>query len=147
MKRILLCTDGGEQTDRAELRALELARKYDALLVGLYVVDSLLDNFTNDIVEMNYMDSRDHLERALREEGGKALIALTHICEADGVRFEPKMRYGDPEEEILKEIEEGHYDIFILGARLLKGWRRRMESSNLPAKMLMNAPIPVLFVR
>ncbi|MEN6440961.1 MAG: universal stress protein [Syntrophobacter sp.] len=147
MKRILLCTDGEEQTERAERRALDLARRYDALLVGLYVVNPFPGKFTDEVYAVNRQESRDHPDRALREEGGKALMALTHACDADGVRFEPKMRYGDPEEEILKEIEEGNYDILILGARLLKGWRRRTGSSNLPRKMLMNAPIPILFVR
>ena len=147
MKRILFCTDGEEHTAKAEEMAFSLARKYNAVLAGLYVVDSFLKKFTNEIYAVNREECRLHLDRQLLGEGERALGALAERGRAEEVLFEAKIRYGSPEEEILKEIDEGAYDILIMGARLLKGWRQRMESVNLPKKMFSQAPIPVLFVR
>jgi nucleotide-binding universal stress UspA family protein len=147
VKRILLCTDGEEQTRRAEDMAFTLARQFNALLIGLYVVDPFLKKFTNEIYAVNRDECRDHLDRQLREQGESALKVLEERSKSEGVGFEWKLRYGSPEEEILKEIDEGSYDILIMGARLLKGWRQRMESVNLPKKVFSSAPIPVLFVR
>jgi len=147
MKRILLCTDGEEQTARAERTALDLALQNGALLVGLYVVDPFLKKFTHEIYAINRDACRDHLDRLLREQGEKALEALANKAEAEGIRFESRMRYGSPEEEILKEIDEQSYDLLVMGSKLLKGWRQRMESVNLPRRVFMNAPISLLFVR
>jgi len=127
--------------------AFSLASKYNAVLVGLYVVDPFLKKFTNEIYAVNRDACREHLDRKLLEEGEKALGGLAERSRAEGALFEAKIRYGSPEEEILKEIDEGAYDILIMGARLLKGWRQRLESVNLPKKMFSDAPIPVLFVR
>ncbi len=147
MKRILLCTDGEEHTRKAEDMALSLAGCYGALLVGLYVVDPFLKKFTDEIYAVNREECRGHLDRQLREEGERALSALRERSEAEGVNFNSKMRYGPPEKEILKEIAEEAYDIVIMGSKLLKGWRQRWESVNLPKKIFASAPIPVLFVR
>ncbi|MFP5213223.1 MAG: universal stress protein [Acidobacteriota bacterium] len=147
MKKVLLCTDGEEQTRGAEEMALDLAERFGAVLVGLYVVDPFLKKFTNEIYAVNRDECRAHLDRQLREQGETALAAMIERSKTRGVRFESKIRCGEPEKEILGEIEEGGYDILIMGAKLLKGWRQRMESVNLPRKVFASAPIPVLFVR
>jgi nucleotide-binding universal stress UspA family protein len=147
VKRILFCTDGEEHTAKAEDMAFDLACKYNAVLVGLYVLDPFLKKFTNEIYAINREACREHLDRQLLAEGEKALGELAERSRTKGTLFEAKIRYGSPEEEILKEIDQGAYDILIMGARLLKGWRQRLESVNLPRKILAVAPIPVLFVR
>ena len=147
MQTILLCTDGEEHTRKAEDLALSLAKKFQAQLVGLFVVDPFLQKFTHEIYAVGREACRNHIERALREQGGKALEALGEKCRAGGVKFEAKIRCGPPEEEILAEVAEGGYDLLIMGSRLLKTWRERWESVNLPQKIFSQAPIPLLFVR
>lgn len=147
MKKILLCTDGEEHTRKAEKMALSLARQYGATLIGLYVVDPFLKKFTNEIYAVNRDECRDHLDRMLREQGEGAMNSLIERSRSEGVEFRSKIRYGSPEEEILQEAAEGSYDILIMGSKLLKGWRQRMESVNLPRKIFAAAPIPVLFAR
>ncbi len=147
MQTILLCTDGEEHTRKAEDLALSLAGRFQARLVGLFVVDPFLQKFTHEIYAVGREACREHLDRALREEGDKALDALGEKCRAAGIKFEAKIRCGPPEEEILAEIREHRYDLLIMGARLLKTWRERWESVNLPQKIFSQAPIPVLFVR
>ena len=147
MRTILLCTDGEEQTRKAEDLALSLAKQFQARLVGLFVVDPFLQKFTHEIYAVGREACREHIDRALREQGGKALEALGEKCRAAGIEFEAKIRCGPPDEEILGEIAGRGYDLLIMGSRLLKTWRERWESVNLPQKIFSQAPIPVLFVR
>lgn len=147
MQRILLCTDGEEHTRAAEDLALQLAKQFRATLVGLYVLDPFLKKFTHEIYAVNREACREYLDRALTEEGNRALEALRARSAAAGVAFEAKRRCGPPEEEILQEVQEGAYDLLVMGARLLKTWRERWESVNLPQKIFLKAPIPMLFVR
>jgi nucleotide-binding universal stress UspA family protein len=147
VKRILLCTDGEEQTRKAEEYAFMLAEQSGALIVGLYVVDPFLKKFTDEIYAVNRDECRDHLDKSLLDQGRLALESLSTRSKVIGVSFNSKIRYGDPAEEILKELAEGDYDILIMGAKLLKGWKQRFESVNLPKKIFKEAPLPVLFVR
>jgi nucleotide-binding universal stress UspA family protein len=147
VKKLLICTDGEELAHRAEDQALHLAQRFAAHLVGLYVVDPFLQKFTFEIYAINREACREHLEKQLRQEGEKALAALQAKCAAAGVAFAAKLRYGHPEEEILREIQEGGYDLVIMGAKLLQTWRERLESVNLARKIFQLAPIPMLFVR
>lgn len=147
MQTLLLCTDGEEYTRKAEDLAFRLARQFQARLVGLFVVDPFLQKFTHEIYAVGREACREHIDRALREQGGKALEALRERSKAESIIFEAKIRCGPPEEEILAEINEGGYDLLIMGARLLKTWRERWESVNLPQKIFSQSPIPMLFVR
>ncbi len=147
LDKILLCTDGEEHTRKAEDHALHLARSLHADLVGLYVVDPFLKKFTNEIYAVNREACRDHLDRQLVEQGRQALESLERRAAEAGVRFTALVRHGPPEDEILKEIEEGGHGLVVMGSRVLKGWRQRLESVNLPRKIFSSAPVPVLFVR
>jgi nucleotide-binding universal stress UspA family protein len=104
---LLLCTDGEEYTRKAEDLALRLAGQLQARLVGLYVVDPFLQKYTHEIYAVGREACREHIDQALREQGGKALEALRERSKAAGVKFEAKIRCGPPEEEILAEIKEG----------------------------------------
>jgi nucleotide-binding universal stress UspA family protein len=147
MQNLLLCTDGEESTRKAEDLAFRLAGQFRAHLVGLFVVDPFLQKFTSEIYAVGREACREHIDRALREQGGKALEILRERSQAEGLKFEAKIRCGPPEEEILAEIREGRYDLLIMGAKLLKTWRERWESVNLPQKIFSQSPIPMLFVR
>lgn len=147
MQKILLCTDGEEHTRKAEDVALQMARQFNARVVGLYVLDPFLKKFTHEIYAVNREACREHLDKHLQQEGEQALQALQEKSAAAGVQVETKMRSGPPEEEILAEIQEGGYDLLVMGAKLLTTWRERWESVNLPKKLFLQAPLPMLFVR
>lgn len=147
MQKILICTDGEDHTQAAENMALLMAKQFQATLVGLYVIDPFLKKFTHEIYAVNREACRDHLDRLLHQEGSQALKALQEKCAGEEVAFQGKMRHGPPEDEILLEVQEQDYDLLIMGAKLLKTWRERWESVNLPKKIFLQVPIPMLFVR
>lgn len=146
-KKILVCTDGEEHTARAEEYAITLAEQFGAEIVCLFIVNPFLKRYTNEIYAVSRNECREHLDRALQKEGEDALKKFTGKTDAKGITPAIIMRYGDPEQEILDEIEKGGYDLIIMGAKLLKGWKEQFESFNLPEKIFKKSPISMLFVR
>ncbi len=147
ISNILICTDGEEHSAIAEDYALTLSKKFNAALTGLYVVDPFLKKFTNEIYAINRDECREHLDKSLKNEGQTALNNLALKAESENIDITIKMRYGDPEEEILSEMKDVKYDIVLMGGKLLKGWKERFESFNLSERVFKKSPLPVLIVR
>ncbi len=53
-------------------------------------------------------------DRALREQAGKALTARCAALEKQGIAVRRVIRSGEPDDEILKEIDEGDYDLVAM---------------------------------
>ncbi|MCX8030841.1 MAG: universal stress protein [Thermodesulfovibrionales bacterium] len=147
LSKILVCVDGEEHTFKAEEYAITIAKKFNAELVGLHVVNPFLKKFTHEIYAINRDECRDHLDRSLKEEGEIALINFSNKSKEEGIPVVIKMRYGDPEEEILNEMRDVNYDIVVMGGKILKGWKERFESFNLSERVLRKSPLPILIVR
>lgn len=148
LHKILLCTDGDEQAVKAEDFALSIAKSTGALICSLYVVNPFLKKFADEIYAVGRDEYRDYIDRTLHDEGNKVLKEFQEkaACNQE-VKVIPKMRYGSPEEEILQEMEEGSYDLVVIGSKLLCSWRERFESYNLPEKVFKKTQRPVVFVR
>ncbi len=145
--KILLCTDGEEQAVKAEDFAVGIAKSTGALIYSLYVVNPLLKKFADEIYAVGRDEYRDYIDRTLHDEGNKVLKEFQEKACDQEVQVISKMRYGSPEEEILQEMEEGGYDLVVIGSKLLASWRARFESYNLPEKLFKKAQTPVVFVR
>ena len=145
--KILLCTDGDEQAVKAEDFAVGIAKSTGALICSLYVINPFLKKFADEIYAVGRDEYRDYIDGTLHDEGNKILNEFQEKACNQGVKVIPKMRYGSPEEEILQEMEEGSYDLVIIGSKLLCSWWERFESYNLPEKVFRKTKRPVVFVR
>lgn len=98
-KKILVTIDGSP-ADRAVLDHVSaVARQNQAQVFLLHVVHS------------HTVDQ----ERALRESGQAAVDGYRDKLRAEGVEAFSLIRSGEPEEEILGEIEGNDYDLVALG--------------------------------
>lgn len=147
MVKILLCTDGGAQSKKAEVYTATLHGGADTSVTALYVVDPFLKKFTHEIYAVNREACRDHLDRSLEAEGRAAIDSFKRDAEEHKIAVMGKLRYGDPVEEILKEVEENAYDLVVMGSKVLKGWKERFESFKLTERVFKKCPIPLLVVR
>jgi len=147
IRKILLCTDGEGPAIKAEDLAVEIAKGAGALICSLYVVDPFLKKFADEIYAVGRDEYRDYIDRTLNDEGNKVLKEFQKKAFDQQVEVISKMRYGSPEKEILQEMEEGDYDLVVIGSKMLVTWRERLESCNLPEKLFKNSQMSVVFVR
>lgn len=145
--KLLLLTDGEAHTARAEDYALTLAAALSAELVALYVVDPFLQRFTHEIYAVNRDACRAHLNQALAAEGETGLAQFSGKAASAGVAIQTRIRYGPPEQVVTDEVATRGYDLVILGAKHLEGWRQRFESFNLPARILRSVECSLLVVK
>ena len=145
--KILLCTDGDEQAVRAEDFAVSLAKSTGAFICSLYVVNPFLKKFADEIYAIGRDEYRDYIDRTLHDEGNKVLKEFQEKACNQEVKVIPKMRYGSPEKEILQEMEDGGYDLVVIGSKLLSSRWERFESYNLPEKVFKKTQRSVVFVR
>jgi nucleotide-binding universal stress UspA family protein len=110
-------------------------------------VDPTLKKFADELYAVGKDEYRRYIDRTLREEGNAVLTKFQQKAHDENIQAVSKMRYGSPEEEILWEIEEGDYDLVIMGSRLLADWRSRFRSHSLPEKVFKKAKKSVVFVR
>ncbi len=124
--RILLPTDDSAGVERATEHAIEAAKRYDAELHVLYVVDEdVYGSYSGD----EYVHEFEGLESALEQAGRDAVEAIRDRAEAEGVDVTTEVRHGTPHEQILAYIEDADVDLTVMGSKNRPGEYRRLLGS------------------
>jgi nucleotide-binding universal stress UspA family protein len=123
---ILLPTDSSSDTDEAVEHAIAAARRDDATLHVLHVVDAeAYGSYSGD----EYVHEFEGLEHALEEAGEKAVEAVVERAREAGVDVEAVFRNGVPYEEILAYAEDADVDVIFVGSKRRSGDYRRLLGS------------------
>lgn len=107
-ENILVATDGSQNASRAIVHALEQAEAYDAVLHGIFVVDTTrFDDPAIGSTELATNDAEDEGQRLLDEVRTRA----------DGldVEFVGRCCHGRPHEEIVSHADSVDADLIVLG--------------------------------
>ncbi|WP_135533981.1 universal stress protein [Halostella pelagica] len=133
---VVIATDGSESVERAVETALDLARRFDAEVHALYVVDeSEVDSSPESI--------RDEMRAALEESGEDALDAVSEWADREVVTA---VREGRPAGEICAYARENDVDLVATGTRGRHGENRFLIGS-VAERVVRSCPTPVLTVR
>ena len=117
--RVLLAVDSASQ--RATLTALDVARRYEASLTVLFVLDATWNVYVGHDWLSGSGSRADFLDWIKEEESRAADIAFEEVRTLAGEQpFETKVRAGCVREEILKECREG-YDLLIMADPFTRG--------------------------
>lgn len=130
---VLIATDGTDGSTAAIEHAIELARRHDATLHALYVVDT------------KYGLSAP-VWSVLEQEGERAVSAVTAAAEPAGVSTVERVINGVPHRAILSAIEEHDIDLLAIGTHGRTGLDRLVLGS-VAERLIRTAEIPVLTVR
>ncbi|WP_247005828.1 universal stress protein [Halorientalis litorea] len=133
---VVIATDGSESAARAVAVALDLAKRFDATVHALYVLDE------GDI-EGSPEEVSDDLRNALTQTGEEALDAITGRADRDVVTA---VREGDPATEIIDYVTEVDADVIATGTRGRHGEHSFLLGSVAEA-IVRRCPVPVLTVR
>ena len=133
---VVISTDGSQSVQRAITVALDLARRFDAEVHALYVVDS-------SDVESSPERLRGEMQDALEERGETALSAVTEAADREVVTA---VREGRPATEIDSYAREHDADVVAMGTRGRHGENRFLIGS-VAERVVRTCDVPVLTVR
>ncbi|MFA9517629.1 universal stress protein [Halopenitus sp. H-Gu1] len=142
--RILLPTDGSEGVDRAAEHAIDAAKRYDAALHVLFVVD---DGVINAYPGDEFVHEFEGVERTLEEFGRETVDQIG--AEATDAGVEPvvtEVVHGEPHETILEYIDEENIDLIVMGTKERSGEYRQLLGS-VTERVARRASDPVTIVK
>ncbi|MFO0888069.1 MAG: universal stress protein [Isosphaeraceae bacterium] len=146
VKTLLVALDGTADGEAALSLGIEWARRHEALLVGLVVVDEPGLHYPEERILGEAPHFRKIDQRLLREltgEGERVLGAATLRCAREGVPFKPLEVAGSPCDRICREAER--YDLILLGRESLReGFSERPDDAL--TRILRRSPRPVVVV-
>ncbi len=137
-KNILLAYDGSDCANHAADAAGELAKKFDAKLVVLYVFHPIPRGWSATL-----------REQALEEEQNQAKLLLggaVERLEKAGVRVETQVIEGMANEVIVKTARGHSMDLIVIGSRGM-GDATSYLMGSVSDKVAHRATCPVLIVR
>ncbi|MGH8056178.1 MAG: universal stress protein [Candidatus Entotheonellia bacterium] len=134
-KRILVALDGSAQAETVLPYAQQLAKSHDAELV-LFRVAVASSLALDPVVAW----------AGVVEEARDYIADLAERLREGEVKITARTRWGDPVEEILAYVDEGHIDLITMTTHGRTGLKRWVLGS-VAEHVLRRAPVPVLLVR
>ena len=135
---VLFPTNGSEGADAALAHALELARKHDAEIHVLFVVNTTYAG-------SGAVDATTAIE-SLRGAGDRIVAETVDRITDEGVDAVGEVRDGDPYREILDYADESDCDVIVMGTHGRRGLDRYLLGS-VTEKIVRASDVPVLTVR
>ena len=144
-KHMLVYLDGSEDSVTAAMAAIALAKRLDASLTAMYVVNT---RALQDLVKARiFLDIEEQEYR--RDIEGDAQRYLNHVerlGKQKGVPVIPIKKAGTVHTEVRSYLQENHIDLLVLGG-ISEIHSRRDELLSETDRMMRTAPCPVLVVR
>ncbi len=127
MKKILVATDGSKYSEKALLKAKQMATDMESEVTALSVVT--MDYNVGYIYSAQSLESEKAREKAKIEEVEKVLKEAEEIFSDFQGKFSTVYKTGDVVDEIIKFAEEGDYDLLVMGSRGLGVFSRTLLGS------------------
>jgi len=143
LKKILVCTAGGEPGLRDVAMAGRVARLAQAAVTVLHVMSQVPLNDTAYLPDLA-ATADDLMARHTRE--GLHLQSALDVLQQRTPHSTAKVRHGFVVDEILAELRQGDYDLLVFGAHLARGLNRWLLD-DVTAHLIEEATTPVLVVR
>ncbi len=142
-KKILVPTDGSENSEKAGEYAISLADVSGGDIIVLYVID------TEYLKSLPQHDLRDQTEKDLRAEGERAVKQFEERLEeaqCEGkcklIKIAHMMKEGKPADVILQTIDEEGVDQVVMGKSGKHGLEK-FVTGNTAEKVVREAKVPV----
>ena len=145
MKRLLVCVDGSEMSDRALVLAVELARPMGEQLVVAHVVAPVTLPADPYVPMVADPASVAELEKQAREFGelvaGRAAARAREL----GAQAEARVLAGEPAKALCEEAQAGAYLLVAIGSRGQGAFKRALLGST-SDRLVHTCKRPVLVV-
>lgn len=139
LKNVLLPLDFSEPSLKATDYAVELARRFDATLHLLHVIEDPVVYLP--MFESYPLPTREQFETYARERLENWIPAE----DSEGLKLESHYRHGNPFREIIDYAEDCKADLIVIGTHG-RGMALHMLLGNVAEKVVRRAPCPVLTI-
>jgi nucleotide-binding universal stress UspA family protein len=142
-QKVLLPTDGSEESKKALDAAVNLARAHDGTVHVIYVVNIGVDTNYEAVSElMGELESSKKFE----EIGQEATESLEKKLKSRDIEFEVEIIRGVPHREINRYASENDLDVIVMSTHGRTGLDRMLLGS-VTEKVVRSSEIPVMTVR
>lgn len=140
--KILFANDFSENSEQALDYALTLAKKFDARLIIIHVINEPVDLRGFYVPHISF----EKLEKEIEEGAEKMMEKFCRTRIKDFTNFETLIVAGIPYEEILKKAAAEDVSLIVLGTQGRKGIDHLLFGST-AERVVRNAKCPVMTIR
>ncbi|HAQ40428.1 MAG TPA: universal stress protein [Clostridiales bacterium] len=144
MKKILVPLDGSAASQKAASKALDVAKKYGSEVTFIHVMHEPDINMYNKFGVLIDPDLKK-LKEKLKENEKKMMDSIINGMDTEGVEIKRKIISGIAYEEILKEANQGNYDLIVMG-KLGYSKIKRFFVGSVTYRVISDSACPVLIV-
>jgi len=141
-KTILFATDFSESSDYAFQYAYSLARKFNARLLVVHIINEPVDLRGFYVPHISFEKLEEEIEEGAQKMMEK--FCRTHIRDYDN--YETFIVPGIPYDEIIKKATENSADLIILGTHGRTGLDHVLFGST-AEKVVRKSTVPVMTIR
>lgn len=144
MKKILVPVDGSAASQKAAAKALDIAKKFQSEVTFIHVMYEPDVNRYNKFGVLIDPELKKLKER-LKETEKKLMESVISSLDTEGVEIKRKIIPGVAYEEILKEADNGKYDLIVMG-QLGYSKIKRFFVGSVTYRVISGSICPVLVV-
>jgi nucleotide-binding universal stress UspA family protein len=142
MKKILVLTDFSDCAKNAEQYALYLAKKIDAELIFLHVIQTPVDwSKISKEQEVFFPDTKEKIAQSKQ-----SLKNLMKVAEENGINSRKVLLFNNTNEKIHRFVENEQIDMVVMGSHGVYGFKDYMLGTN-TYSMLRNSKVPVIVIK
>lgn len=116
ISKILVPTDGSKTAQKAARYAIGLAKKLNASVIILSVIDKRSLTSQTVPATATSVHITEPVEDYLREAAEVYIGKIKKLCDKNGVRSKSLITTGHPVEEIVKEAERSRASLIVMGS-------------------------------
>lgn len=139
-EKILVAVDGSDNSERALIKAKNYGEQVNGQITILTIVEPI------SMGRYSYSELSKQDYGTLENAGESVLAESLKIIEDTTGEINTKLKKGSPADEILKEAEDGNYDLIIMGSRGFSVSSKTILGS-VSHKVLNHTKIDVLIIK
>lgn len=145
IRKILCPVDFSEGSKAALAHAAMMAARFDAAIDLFHVREAAPYDMAGDVIRAE--SAPEGLAGQARTElTERLLVMIEEVAGAERARITPVVASGYPAQSILGRLEDGGYDLAVLGTAGRKGVAHLLMGS-VAERVVRSAPCPVLTIR
>lgn len=149
VRRILVAVDGSKPSIDASIQAIDIAKRYDAELIALYVVTpDIRYNYLEDVITPRLPRALKDVMMIAMQEGEKHFDKVKQKASEKNVKVKTDVVIGISSvvKEIIEYAEKNRIDMIVIGSRGLSGIKKMLLGS-VASGVLIYSHCPVLVTK